>query len=162
MAKPTPKRIMTTEELQAANKELRARLEEAEQTMLAIQQGAVDAFVLEDEGVSRVYTLEGADRPYRLFVEHMQQGAATLHRDGTIVYCNQQLSDLLGVPHERLTGAEMRDFVAPEDRPLYADLLHQGWTEPGGGEVRMAHPDGNRVPTYFLFNVLPENCGGMI
>ena len=68
--------------LRAANADLRSRLLEAEETIRAIQQGAVDAFVLEELGRHRVYTLEGADRPYRMFVEEMQQGVATLHRDG--------------------------------------------------------------------------------
>ena len=56
----------------------------------------------------RIYTLEGADRPYRLFVEGMQQGAATLYADGTIAYCNQQLADLLKVPHSRMVGLRWR------------------------------------------------------
>ena len=75
--------------------DLRKRLDEAEETIRAIQQGGVDAFVLEELASFRVYTLESADRPYRVFVEQMQQGVATLHPDGTILYCNRRLPDLL-------------------------------------------------------------------
>ncbi|HTD66729.1 MAG TPA: hybrid sensor histidine kinase/response regulator, partial [Candidatus Limnocylindria bacterium] len=74
----------TVEKLQKENEELRRRLEEAEETIAAIRTGAIDALVVEEAGGHRVYTLEGAERPYRLFVEEMQQGAATLHLDGTI------------------------------------------------------------------------------
>ena len=65
---------------------LRLRLEEAEETIRAIHSGAVDAFVVEVPNGARIYTLETADRPYRLLVEEMQQGAITLSDDGTIAY----------------------------------------------------------------------------
>src|SRR6185295_16935158 len=86
------------EKLHAENAELRRRLEEAEETITAIRSGAVDALVIEEPQGHRIYTLEGAERPYRLFVEEMQQGAATLHPDGTIAWCNAQLAKLLKVP----------------------------------------------------------------
>src|SRR5262245_9115423 len=94
------KRSQTIDELQAENAELARRLDEAEETLRAIRTGAVDAIVVEEATGHRIYTLEAADRPYRLFVEQMQQGAATLHGDGTIAYCNKQLAELLHVPHE--------------------------------------------------------------
>ena len=49
------------ESLQAENAELRSKLQEAEETILAIQAGAVDAFVVQGPEGHRVYTLEGAD-----------------------------------------------------------------------------------------------------
>ena len=53
--------------------ELQLRLEEAEETIRAIRSGTVDAFVVDVPNGARVYTLETADRPYRLLVEKMQQ-----------------------------------------------------------------------------------------
>jgi hypothetical protein len=53
-------------------------MEEAEQTLRAIQYGTVDAFVVEEPEGHRVYTLEGSDLPYSTLVERMQQGAAML------------------------------------------------------------------------------------
>src|SRR5512145_559869 len=116
----------TVEALQQQNAELQSRLEGAEETIRAIQQGAVDAFVLEELGRHRVYTLEGAEHPYRLFVERMQQGVATLYADGSILYCNRRLADLLEVPHGELVGASLRDFVAPDDRRAYDDAFVSG------------------------------------
>src|SRR6185295_16249995 len=86
------------EALALENDELRRRLEEAEETIQAIRTGSVDALVVEELDGHRIYTLEGADRPYRLFVEEMQQGAATLHADGAIAWCNRQLGELLRTP----------------------------------------------------------------
>ncbi len=164
MMKPETKgsASMTLEELEARNAELVALLHEADETIQAIQKGAVDAFVLEELGKHRVYTLEGADRPYRIFVEEMLQGVATLHDDGTIVYCNRRLAELLQVPHEKLTGCTLLEFVLAEDRLLYDDLLRQIPSGSGRGEVRLRCPDGRLIPVYLTFNELPPDCGALI
>ena len=106
-AMPDEDRPKTVEALRAENIALLQRLEEAEDTVRAIRQGAVDAFVIQDLARYRVFTLEGADRPYRLFVEQMKQGVATLHEEGSIVYCNQRLAEFLKVPHVRAVGARL-------------------------------------------------------
>ncbi len=156
------RKTMTVEKLRAENAELRRRLEEAEETIRAIRSGAVDAFVVEEPAGHRVYTLEGADRPYRLLVEQMQQGAATLQADGTIVYCNLRLADLLKMSHEKLIGAALHDFIATDDRALYDNLLWQGRSRSGRGEARLRRADGALVPAYLTFNVLPKDCGAVI
>ena len=51
-----------------------------------------------------VYTLEGADRPYRLLVEAMQQGVAVLNPDGVILYCNPCLAVLFNMSVEKMTA----------------------------------------------------------
>ena len=61
-------------------------IDEAEQTLRAIRDGAVDAFVVQEQEGHRVYTLEGSDLPYSTLVERMQQGAAMLDAKGCIVY----------------------------------------------------------------------------
>jgi PAS domain S-box-containing protein len=152
----------TLEQLQAENAELRRRLEEAEETILAIRSGIVDAFVVEEAEGRRVYTLEGADRPYRLLVEQMQQGAATLHADGTIIYCNQRLAEMVKMPLEKLTGRALHDFIASDDRPVYDGLLRQGRTRSSRGEAQLRQTDGGLVPVCLTFNVLPKDCGAAI
>jgi len=147
--------------LRAANADLRARLVEAEETIRAIQQGAVDAFVLEELGRHRVYTLEGADRPYRMFVEEMQQGVATLHRDGTVFYANRKLAEMLDIPHDALVGQPLADFVVPDDRAAYETLFQQGRAKSGRGEVRLRR-EGGTIPAHLVFNALPVDEGALI
>src|ERR1700727_30011 len=93
--------------------------DEAEQTLRAIRDGTVDAFVVRDPEGHRVYTLEGSDLPYSTLVERMQQGAAMLDAGGCIVYCNLSLGQLLGLPRERVISHLLQDFVASEDQPAY-------------------------------------------
>src|SRR5580698_2886337 len=92
------------DELVEENERLRSRLEEAEAVVEAIRNGIVDAVVVHSIPGESVYTLEGADRPYRLLVEAMQQGVALLNPEGVLLYCNPCLADLLKMSVEKVTG----------------------------------------------------------
>jgi PAS domain S-box-containing protein len=132
-------------------------MEEAEQTLRAIQYGTVDAFVVEEPEGHRVYTLEGSDLPYSTLVEKMQQGAAMLDTRGCIVYCNISLAQLLGVPREAVVGRLLLDFLAPEDRPTCQKLLLQNQAALNEGEMRLQIADGNLVPANFSFSLLSRD-----
>ena len=75
--------------------------------MRAICDGEVDAFVVQDGDGHRVYTLEGADLPYSVLVERMQQGAAILDAPATSFTAIQASHNLLGVDHESLIGVPL-------------------------------------------------------
>ena len=132
-------------------------MDEAKQTLRAIQYGTVDAFVVEEPEGHRVYTLEGSDLPYSTLVEKMQQGAAMLDDRGRIVYCNVSLAQLLGVARETVIGRLLLDFVAPEDRPDYQSLLHENHTLANEGEIQLQLADGSRIPTNFSFSLLSRD-----
>ena len=135
----------------------RQLMEEAEQTLRAIQYGTVDAFVVEEPEGHRVYTLEGSDLPYSTLVEKMQQGAAMLDARGCVVYCNLSLAQLLGVPRETVIGRLLLDFVAAEDQPAYQRLLQENQIESNEGEVRLHLADGSLIPTNFSFSLLSRD-----
>ena len=65
--------------------DLRRQLAEARETLDAIRNGEVDAVVVRRDGDNRIFTLEGAERPYRQFVEEMSQGAVILAQGGIIL-----------------------------------------------------------------------------
>jgi diguanylate cyclase (GGDEF)-like protein len=89
------------------------RMTEAEDTLRAIAAGEVDAFVISDgDSMRRVFTLATADRPYRIFVENMRDGAVTLSSNGLILYANRRLAELLGRPRTSIVGSPLRLFVA--------------------------------------------------
>src|SRR5688572_32080972 len=94
--------------------ELQRQLDEALETLAAIRNGEVDAFLINGPDGERVYTLETADRPYRVMVECMQQGALIVDADGNVLFANSRFSDMLDVPHERLVGASLESFLQPE------------------------------------------------
>jgi PAS domain S-box-containing protein len=133
------------------------RIEEAEETLRAIREGAVDAFVVEDAEGTRVYTLEGSDLPYGVLVERMQQGAAMLNAGCEIIYCNQSLTQLLGVPLEKILGSPMHSFLAPTDHDACKELLHMAQVAPTEGEMRLCRVDGALISANFSFRLLTRD-----
>jgi PAS domain S-box-containing protein len=131
--------------------ELEARLQESDETLDAIRSGAIDALVVGDAQHHRVYTLESADRPYRVLIEQMQEAAVTLAPDGTVLYCNRRLSEMLDVAQERVVGRPLQPFLRAEDRPAFARLLTHG----GRGEIALQGAGGREVPVYISLGLLP-------
>ncbi|MDQ6698447.1 MAG: EAL domain-containing protein [Actinomycetota bacterium] len=84
------------------------RMAAAEDTLRAIGAGEIDAFVVSDgESARRVFTLSTADRPYRIFVENMRDGAATLSSSGVILYANRRLAEMLSCSRETVVGSPL-------------------------------------------------------
>jgi PAS domain S-box-containing protein len=139
------------QELLEANADLRTRLEEAEDTLRAIREGEVDAVVVSGPEGDQVYTLEGADYSYRILVETINEGTATLGPDGHILYANQQLAEILGTSLERLIGTSIWDYVEGADQELFAALFSQGRQATSRGEVSFRNSYGALVPVYLSF-----------
>jgi PAS domain S-box-containing protein len=129
-------------------------IDEAEETVRAICDGAVDAFVVQDGNGHRVYTLEGADLPYSVLVERMQQGAAMVDAFGNIVYCNSSLEELLGAPHGSLIGLPLQSFFNGNGRPLLETLLRETLTGPREAQISLRRVDGLEVPASLSFRLL--------
>ena len=141
------------------NEDLRHRAEEAEDALRALRAGEVDA-VLVEAGREQIYTLETVDKPYRLLVEQVPHGAATLTADGAIIYCNLRFAELLRRPLHSLLGKAIGGFAAPESRPLLKDLLRDGQTAEVQGEVTLQQSDGTSVPVYLGVTTVQEGVLG--
>ncbi len=129
------------DELLQENEDLRQRLEDAEATIRAISGDEVDAFLVRRGTEDHVLVLDGVDRPYRLLIEQMQQGAATLTSDGTIFFANQRLAELLGAPIASLIGSRFSDYVAPGDRDVLAAALDESFQGNVHSEVAIQRGD---------------------
>ncbi len=136
----------TRDEVLAEIAELRARLDEPEQTVHAIRSGGVDAFVVADGTGDRVYTLSGADPPYRSMIERMQEGATLLSADGVVLYANRRLAEMLRAPADELALTSFHDVVTPGVRPILDDLLRQSSPGESRGELLLTARDGVDVP----------------
>jgi len=141
-------------ELLRENETLRRQLAECQETMEAIRGGEVDALVVTRGGTNRVFTLEGVDRPYRLFVEEMQQGAVTLDPDGAVLYCNAWFAHLLQRHGDELPGSNFEDHVAPASRPAWRGLRGQAERGRAAGEVALQRRDGSLLPTFVAVSAL--------
>jgi PAS domain S-box-containing protein len=124
--------------------ELRARLAEAEETLDAIRNGEVDAVVVGGPAGQQVYTLENADRPYRVLIEQMQEGALTLSEEGTLLYCNDRLARLLGASRAALLGAPFHPYLESGEHAAFDLLL--GSAAGGSAEFTLLTVQGRPVP----------------
>lgn len=127
--------------------ELRRRLEEAEELLGAIRAGVVDALIVGTGSQAQIYTLEGAEHPYRVLVEAMEEGAVTMLPDGTVLYCNRSLANLLGITLDEVIGNPLQQYVAQDDQAIFDELLKEGLAGKRKAEVVLHRPDGSAVST---------------
>jgi len=135
-----------TRQLRHELDETRLRLAEAEETLNAIRSGEADGLVISGPQGPQVFTLEGAQDPYRLLIEQMSEGAMTLSRAGVILYANQTFADMLRLPPGRVIGTALRDFLPPADQPTLVNLIETAWNGSSRGEVILRAADGATLP----------------
>jgi two-component system, NarL family, sensor kinase len=116
---------------------LQARVAELEETLRAIRMGEVDAVLVSGPQGDQVFTLQGAEHPYRLMVETIDEGAATLADDGTVLYANRSFAEIFQVALEKFIGSPLNDFVFGEDRELLARLIADANINIVRGEIRL-------------------------
>lgn len=92
--------------------------EDAEQVIHAIHHGDVDAFVVMKGTNPQVVTLAGAEEPYRVLVQRMNEGVLTVGSDGYILFVNDRLSELTGFPADDLIDRHVATLFAGEPPPL--------------------------------------------
>jgi len=124
---------------------LRRQLAETTDTLRAIRQGEIDAIVVATPEGDRVYVLKGAEQPYRLLVETMNEGALTLLQDGTIAYSNQQFARMVQMPLEQVIGASLFSLLTPEYRERFQPMLRGALTESCTATVPLLSCTGSAV-----------------
>ena len=124
--------------------EVRVQLRELQQTVEAIRTGSIDSLIIGPPGHEQVHYT--ADRSYRLIVEAMNEGAATVSTDGVILGANPRLGSMTHQSVSELIGAQALDLIAEAHRPAFARLLDVGIGESARGEVDLTRSDGTTVP----------------
>ena len=126
--------------------ELRQQLAELQDALQAIRSGAVDAVVAGQElDGNFLYSSITSDKPYRLIVEAMGEGAATLSPSGKILYANQQLARLLQCERESLIGMAVSDLVSASQRPQLERLGAIGAGQTTRAALELVRADGSCV-----------------
>ena len=147
-----PRKLQTQDQLLAENEDLRARLEEAEDTLRAIRSGEVDALVVSGAGGEQIFTLQGADHIYRLLIEDMREGALVLAEDGMVLYCNRRLAEILRVPLEDVISSSIFTWVAPDNQAQFRELMRSCASGEFCTDLVFAASDGAQVPVHLSAN----------
>jgi PAS domain S-box-containing protein len=138
--------------LQNKPTKLRARLKTAEETLRAIQSGEVDALIVSGPRGEQVVSLRGGEPAYRMLVEAMSEGAATLSRDGAVLYCNRRFQELLSRSPGKIIGIAAKSLVAESERDRFETLLAEAQKAVAKGEFNLCSKDGRLIPVYLSLN----------
>jgi len=140
--------------------EVRAQLRELQETIEAIRTGGVDSLIVGSPGQEQVYALATADRSYRLIVEAMNEGAATVSTRGVILDANPRLGSMTGQNASELIGTPVFDLIPAAHRPAFTRLLDVGAGHSARGEVDLTGSVGTAVPV--LLAVSGFDLDGML
>jgi PAS domain S-box-containing protein len=138
---------------------LLARLKTAEETLRAIQSGEVDALMVSGRRGGQVVSLKGGEPAYRMLVEAMSEGAATLSRNGDLLYCNRRFAELVRRPHEKMIGIAVQSLVAKSERDRFEAFLADGQKAVVKGEFNLRFRDGSLLPVHLSLNRFPGYKG---
>ena len=129
-----------------------SRMMAAEESLRAILNGEVDGLVVKTAQGDRVFTLSGADHPYRVMVETMNEGAVTLTTSGTILFCNQRFADIVKGSLEKVMGSSIYQYFSSTDLQLFEGLFEQG-LKGNGNKMELALQTGGETFTPVLLSI---------
>lgn len=127
---------------------LRARLKTAEETLAAIQSGEVDALMVLGRRGEQVVTLRGGEPAYRMLVEAMSEGAATLSSDGAVLYSNRKFAEMIRRPPGKVVGIAVHSLVEEKERDRFGTFLATAQKGVAKGEFNLRSSDGSLVPVH--------------
>lgn len=127
-------------------REVTQRLTECEEMLRAIRSGEVDGLVVKTAEGDRVFTLSGADLPYRIMIEVMNEGAVTLSADGTILFCNRRFADMVEGSLEETIGSSIYQYFSATALPLFKGLLERDMKENNQLEMALNTGAKNSLP----------------
>ena len=102
---------------------LKHSLIESHEIVHAIRNGRIDALVMDGQQGEQVVVLQGAEHPYRVLVESINEGAATLDSNGTVLYSNKRFANILNVAPENFVGTLLQSHFSSPGREKLEHLV---------------------------------------
>jgi PAS domain S-box-containing protein len=107
----------------------------------------------------RVVTLKGGEPAYRMLVEAMSEGAATLSSDGAVLYSNRKFAELIRRPPGKVAGILVHSLIEEKDRDRFGALLATAQKGVAKGEFNLRSSDGSLVAVHLSLNRFPGHEG---
>lgn len=111
---------------------------ESDEIVLAIRHGKIDALVTNGD---QIRLLQDTDLHYRVLVETINDGVATLDTDGIVLYANTRFAAILRVPAELLVGTPLQNYVAPSARRGLQALIAEGLSNSAQGAITLGEAE---------------------
>jgi PAS domain S-box-containing protein len=132
-AKQPPKRGRTTHG---------ACSKESEEIVLAIRRGKIDALVMPGTNGEEVLTLQGSEHAYRVLVESINDGVATLDGAGVILYANSRFAAIFRVSAGDFVGTPLQSHVSRSNGEILQTLIGKGLSDSTQGEIALDALEG--------------------
>src|SRR5580704_17369429 len=130
---------------QAQNKLLRARVEKLERTLLEIRRGG-------DTQAS-----SAPSHPYRVLVETINEGAATLDAKGTVLFANARFAEFLNLPLKKFIGSPLQNHVPASAQERLWELIQLSLQEDTKDEISLGTPEGRPRLIQFSLSAVKES-----
>jgi PAS domain S-box-containing protein len=131
---------------------------DAQEIVHAIRRGKVDALVMAGPEGDQVLTLQNSEHPYRVLVETVNDGAATLDRAGTILYANSRFGAILRASEGALIGSLLQSHVSPADHEKLQQLIAKGLRGGVHGEITLDGSGSRPRLVRLAFNPLTNSA----
>jgi two-component system NarL family sensor kinase len=149
-------RALRTKSLSSATKS-RRNSAEAEEIVLAIRRGGIDALVMQGTHGEKVVTLQGTEHPYRVLVESINDGAATLDADGIVLYANSRFAQILNIPVGKLTGSSLHNNLSAGQSDKLKKLIRQALHRSSAVELTLDATAGRPKLVRFTLRPLKDS-----
>ncbi|MHB8886031.1 MAG: PAS domain S-box protein [Methylovirgula sp.] len=155
---PSKQQLLETTEgaLQREVAALRAELQEADDIVRAFRSGTVDAIVVDTPTGKRIYTLKGAEHPYRIMVENMGEGAATVTPAGIILYSNKSFAKMVKVSPRTILGSSLPAMFASADAAKIAAAVRASGPATTRLQATLLASDATPVPVSLAMHAQNE------
>jgi len=130
---------------------------EAEEIVLAIRRGGIDALVMQGAQGEKVVTLQGTEHPYRVLVESINDGAATLDADGIVLYANSRFAQILNIPVGKLTGSSLHNNLSAGQSDKLKKLIRQALHRSSAAELTLDATAGRPKLVRFTLRPLKDS-----
>jgi two-component system NarL family sensor kinase len=110
--------------------------------VLAIRRSKIDALMMSGARGEQVLMLQGAEHPYRVLVETINDGVATLDREGVVLYANSRFAAILRVSSDHFIGTPLQSHVVSSDRQSLRRLISEGLSNSTQGEMALNAAEG--------------------
>lgn len=151
-------------DLRSAIDEIGARLNEPAEVIRAIQQGEIDALVVQEDGQEEIFSLQRFDSAYGTVVERcLPYGVWLADPDGKVLYVTPAFLNLLGTNLKELRDKGQFFFLPPETR----EAIEREWEQhrksgqPWNHEYTLVLPDGS-ARTIWTQGLLTRTHDGLI
>lgn len=151
--------IERTQSLREANKKLRAKTKELEKSNYSLGKANVDLLSIQEEMAHKNKELTQKEEELRTIIEASPiPYAVTKASDGTVLFTNKPLAEILNHPVEKLIGQKSLDYYYnPNEREFVLKQLEKhGKLE--NYELQLKKADG--TPVWMLFSLVTTELNG--